>query len=237
MAVPNIEDKDKSHTLEKIRVEYEWKPPICLDCLVFGHSTEQCPKRIPEKATRAVEVKDDGFIQVTKRKSKMKSGGNNQGGNSKGVRLNHPKKNFIYQPMKQSNADPTSSKKNEKTNTIGEDSNDIKLKNLFEKLNDITTIMDTSCENGEHTIVGTSEVNENLNEDSDSDVEEAVFNYLIRGFLWYNGEYKRGKAKVAWKDICLPTREGGLGLRSLEVFNLALMTTHIWNLASNKESL
>ncbi|GJY04171.1 protein LAZ1 [Tanacetum coccineum] len=59
---------------------------------------------------------------------------------------------------------------------------------------------------------------------------------IIRGFLWCNGEYKRGKAKVAWDDICLP-KKGGLGLRSLEVFNLALMTTHIWNLVSNKESL
>ncbi|GJX07012.1 hypothetical protein Tco_0194944 [Tanacetum coccineum] len=32
-------------------------------------------------------------------------------------------------------------------------------------------------------------------------------------------------------------KEGGLGLRSLEVFNLALMTTNLWNIASNKESL
>ncbi|GKA41349.1 putative reverse transcriptase domain-containing protein [Tanacetum coccineum] len=37
---------------------------------------------------------------------------------------------------------------------------------------------------------------------------------LIRGFLWCNGEYKRGKAKVAWDDICLPKSEGGLGLRT-----------------------
>ncbi|GKB02393.1 aspartic peptidase, partial [Tanacetum coccineum] len=34
---------------------------------------------------------------------------------------------------------------------------------------------------------------------------------LIRGFLWCNDEYKRGRAKVAWEDICLPKREGGLG--------------------------
>ncbi|GKA32676.1 hypothetical protein Tco_0719043 [Tanacetum coccineum] len=60
---------------------------------------------------------------------------------------------------------------------------------------------------------------------------------LIRGFLWCNGEFKRGKAKVAWEDICLPKREGGLGLRSLDVFNIALMTTHIWNIVSNNESL
>ncbi|GKD72130.1 protein LAZ1, partial [Tanacetum coccineum] len=60
---------------------------------------------------------------------------------------------------------------------------------------------------------------------------------LIRGFLWCNGEYRRGKAKVVWEAICLPKREGGLGLRSLDVFNIALMTTHIWNIVSNKESL
>ncbi|GJR79369.1 uncharacterized protein Tco_0150154, partial [Tanacetum coccineum] len=61
--------------------------------------------------------------------------------------------------------------------------------------------------------------------------------HLIRGFLWCNGEYKRGKAKVAWENICLPTYEGGLGLRSLEVFNKALITKHIWNIVTNKESL
>ncbi|GJV54104.1 hypothetical protein Tco_1449845 [Tanacetum coccineum] len=60
---------------------------------------------------------------------------------------------------------------------------------------------------------------------------------LMRTFLWCNGEYKRGRAKMAWDDICLPKHEGGLGLRSLETFNIALMTTHLWNIVSNKESL
>nr|GEU29256.1 hypothetical protein [Tanacetum cinerariifolium] len=60
---------------------------------------------------------------------------------------------------------------------------------------------------------------------------------LIRGFLWCNGELKRGKAKVAWHDICLPKKEGGFGIRSLEMFNIVLMTTHIWNLVSNKDSI
>ncbi|GKE20222.1 hypothetical protein Tco_1431734, partial [Tanacetum coccineum] len=39
---------------------------------------------------------------------------------------------------------------------------------------------------------------------------------LIKGFLWCKGDYKCGKSKVAWDDICLPKHEGGLGLRSLE---------------------
>ncbi|GJV77195.1 reverse transcriptase domain-containing protein [Tanacetum coccineum] len=59
----------------------------------------------------------------------------------------------------------------------------------------------------------------------------------MRAFLWCNEEYKRGRDKVAWDDICLPKCEGGLGLYSLELFNITLMTTHIWNIVSNKESL
>ncbi|GJY81166.1 protein LAZ1 [Tanacetum coccineum] len=40
---------------------------------------------------------------------------------------------------------------------------------------------------------------------------------LMRGFLWCNGELKRVKAKVAWDIICLPKREGGLDIRSMEM--------------------
>ncbi|GKC81533.1 hypothetical protein Tco_1137250 [Tanacetum coccineum] len=61
--------------------------------------------------------------------------------------------------------------------------------------------------------------------------------HQIRGFLWCNGELKRGKPKVAWDILCLPKCKGGLGIRSLESFNIALMTTHIWIIVTNKESL
>ncbi|GKA38795.1 retrovirus-related pol polyprotein from transposon TNT 1-94 [Tanacetum coccineum] len=60
---------------------------------------------------------------------------------------------------------------------------------------------------------------------------------LIRGFLWCNGEYKRGKSKVSWDVICLPKSEGGLGIRCLKVFNGALMATYIWNIVTKKDSL
>ncbi|GJY92691.1 putative RNA-directed DNA polymerase, eukaryota, reverse transcriptase zinc-binding domain protein, partial [Tanacetum coccineum] len=60
---------------------------------------------------------------------------------------------------------------------------------------------------------------------------------LREAFNFCNSELKRGKAKIAWEDICLPKCEGGLGLHNLEVFNYALMTTHIWNIISSKDSL
>lgn len=46
---------------------------------------------------------------------------------------------------------------------------------------------------------------------------------LLRGFLWCNGELKKGKAKVLWNSICLPRDEGGVGIKSLSTWNKALM--------------
>nr|GEY49238.1 hypothetical protein [Tanacetum cinerariifolium] len=60
---------------------------------------------------------------------------------------------------------------------------------------------------------------------------------LMRGFLWCQDEMKNGRAKVAWEIFCLPKRKGGLGIRRLEMFNKALITSHIWSLLLNKESL
>nr|GFB57322.1 hypothetical protein [Tanacetum cinerariifolium] len=36
-----------------------------------------------------------------------------------------------------------------------------------------------------------------------------------------------GKAKVRWSDVCLPKPKGGLGIKSLETWNLALVSRHI----------
>ncbi|GJV70936.1 hypothetical protein Tco_1490931 [Tanacetum coccineum] len=39
----------------------------------------------------------------------------------------------------------------------------------------------------------------------------------------YWASMRRGMAKVAWEDVCLPKEEGGLGIRRLGLFNQALM--------------
>ncbi|GJX80945.1 putative reverse transcriptase domain, reverse transcriptase zinc-binding domain protein [Tanacetum coccineum] len=46
-----------------------------------------------------------------------------------------------------------------------------------------------------------------------------------------------GRAKVSWDLVCRPRKEGGLEIRRLDLFNKALMVTHIWNIISFKESL
>nr|GEX42627.1 hypothetical protein [Tanacetum cinerariifolium] len=60
---------------------------------------------------------------------------------------------------------------------------------------------------------------------------------LMLGFLWCQGEMRKGKARVAWEAVCLPKKEGDLGIHHLEAFNKALITSHIWSLLNNKESL
>lgn len=60
---------------------------------------------------------------------------------------------------------------------------------------------------------------------------------LLRGFLWSQGDLKPGKAKVAWKSICLPKSEGGLGIRRLKEWNKDPLANHIWKILSCKESL
>ncbi|GJX28155.1 hypothetical protein Tco_0236234 [Tanacetum coccineum] len=60
---------------------------------------------------------------------------------------------------------------------------------------------------------------------------------FMRGFIWCQGDMKKGKAKVVWEVVCLLKDEGGLGLRRLEHFNSALMISHVWKLLSFKESL
>ncbi|GJZ94536.1 hypothetical protein Tco_0666739 [Tanacetum coccineum] len=60
---------------------------------------------------------------------------------------------------------------------------------------------------------------------------------LMRGFLWCQRDMRRGKAKVAWEVVYLPKKEAGIGLCRLDIFNKALMVSHIWSLLSLKESL
>ncbi|GJX81111.1 hypothetical protein Tco_0329260 [Tanacetum coccineum] len=49
----------------------------------------------------------------------------------------------------------------------------------------------------------------------------------MRGFLWCHGSMRRGMAKVAWEDVCLPKEEGGIGIRRLGTFNQALK--QVWS--------
>jgi hypothetical protein len=56
-------------------------------------------------------------------------------------------------------------------------------------------------------------------------------------FLW-NGKCEgAAKAKVSWSDLCFPKKEGGLGLKKLEVWNQSSMLRHIWSLFAKSGSI
>ena len=60
---------------------------------------------------------------------------------------------------------------------------------------------------------------------------------LCRNFLWGGKATSPKKPLVAWKDVCKPKSEGGLGFIDLNAWNMALMTKSLWNLQAKKDSL
>ncbi|XP_021994968.1 uncharacterized protein LOC110891572 [Helianthus annuus] len=59
----------------------------------------------------------------------------------------------------------------------------------------------------------------------------------MKWFLWGYGTAAKGRAKVAWKEVCLPKSEGGLGIRRILDVNRSLMTYHIYSILSERKSL
>jgi hypothetical protein len=54
---------------------------------------------------------------------------------------------------------------------------------------------------------------------------------ILKGFLWNQGDSSNGKAKLAWKIVCRPKNQGGLGFKSLKEWNEVLMMKHAWNIS------
>ncbi|KAJ9544003.1 hypothetical protein OSB04_023710 [Centaurea solstitialis] len=60
---------------------------------------------------------------------------------------------------------------------------------------------------------------------------------LFRSFLWGQGDDARGRCKISWDVVCQPIQSGGLGIRRLSTWNRALVSKHIWDILSNRNSL
>jgi hypothetical protein len=60
LAIPELEGNN--FIVENVKVEYEWKPPRCERCCVFGHESSVCPKmpvQVIKVATNVVD--EEGF--------------------------------------------------------------------------------------------------------------------------------------------------------------------------------
>nr|GEX91090.1 RNA-directed DNA polymerase, eukaryota, reverse transcriptase zinc-binding domain protein [Tanacetum cinerariifolium] len=124
MVVP-LED-GTGHTKEHIRVEYVWKPPTYIDCHVFGHSTDKCPKRPVEPVATKLDVQEDGFTTVTSKRKKGKKQDNRTVRHIKGLKFNMLKSLFVYHPV---NTHPKNA-----IPDVKKFGNAIKLKNPFDIL-------------------------------------------------------------------------------------------------------
>ncbi|PWA51781.1 hypothetical protein CTI12_AA460750 [Artemisia annua] len=62
--------EDGNQFVKKVQVTYDWKPPVCSHCKVFGHSFEKCLKRDRTGEQVVENQKDDeGFVQNNNRKT------------------------------------------------------------------------------------------------------------------------------------------------------------------------
>ncbi|GKD54771.1 RNA-directed DNA polymerase, eukaryota, reverse transcriptase zinc-binding domain protein [Tanacetum coccineum] len=62
-------------------------------------------------------------------------------------------------------------------------------------------------------------------------------NIIMKKFLWSQSDDSKGKTKVAWKNVCKPKNQGGLGLKDLTIWNHTLLVKHLWNIANKKDTL
>ena len=62
-------------------------------------------------------------------------------------------------------------------------------------------------------------------------------NSILANLWWNKKPGKRAMHWVSWKRMGLPKKEGGLGLRDLENFNLALLGKHAWRILQAPTSL
>ena len=59
----------------------------------------------------------------------------------------------------------------------------------------------------------------------------------IRAKFWWGLGEKKGIHWYAWKRVCLPKKEGGLGFRDLERFNQDLLDKQVWRIMQNPNFL
>ena len=51
---------------------------------------------------------------------------------------------------------------------------------------------------------------------------------ILNKFLWNGAENSVPRARVSWKEVCCPKREGGLGLKWCEEWSKAAIMRSIW---------
>jgi len=60
---------------------------------------------------------------------------------------------------------------------------------------------------------------------------------ICRNFLWGGNEYYKRPPHVAWDRVCTPKKQGGLGVKNLNMWNMAYVAKLVWAIAMKADSL
>ncbi|GJV19242.1 hypothetical protein Tco_1368262 [Tanacetum coccineum] len=83
MAIPIDKDDGTGYTSKVIRVEYDWKPPHCLECKLFSDNSYKCPKQVSVVDPIIDTSANDGFTEVANdQQSKKNTAGNEKASTS-----------------------------------------------------------------------------------------------------------------------------------------------------------
>jgi hypothetical protein len=63
------------------------------------------------------------------------------------------------------------------------------------------------------------------------------FTSICKNFLWIGDVRKSTSALVAWKSVCLPKAEGGLGLFDIKTRNRSFLAKQLWNINLKSDSV
>ncbi|GJZ84155.1 nucleotide-diphospho-sugar transferase [Tanacetum coccineum] len=93
----NKENSEKH--VKKVRVEYDWKPPLCPKCEVFGHTNNNCAKRVTKGGKDNVKENEEGKVN----EEFVKKNKNDEVQNE-GMRKKTNEEKFVTPTMKQQKA-------------------------------------------------------------------------------------------------------------------------------------
>lgn len=65
LAVPKL--IGSGYTKENIHIEYEWEPPRCSTCLLYGHLNDECPKAALKRVVNGLGKSKDMNSSLSKR--------------------------------------------------------------------------------------------------------------------------------------------------------------------------
>nr|GEU54017.1 hypothetical protein [Tanacetum cinerariifolium] len=150
------EKEGDGYIKEVVQVEYDWKPPHCVNCKSFGHDTSLCPKRVREESRKK-----------------------NKGANFGGISLNKPKSKVMWQQKKGVDAKSNSTSLSTSSNAVGNDKGvsnpDLNTSNPFDVLNVDGDDMGESETQPKVSEYVNSDLNENRMEASKTSSSKSVY--------------------------------------------------------------